>query len=147
MSGGARYLLDTNIVSETRKTRAGERVIAFLGAVDASSLFISALTVGELRKGVEIKRRADPDAAARIGTWVEGIELAFADHILPVDSRVARRWGELSAERSRPVIDTLIAATALAHGLTLVTRDTGDRRGINLAVIDPWQAPQSSNVP
>lgn len=140
MSGGVRYLLDTNVVSETRKAQADARVMAFLAAADAESLFVSALTIGELRKGVEIRRRADADAATRIGAWVEGIEQTFADRILPVDTAVARCWGELSADRSRPVIDTLIAATALVHGLTLVTRDVGDMRGIDLAMIDPWQA-------
>jgi predicted nucleic acid-binding protein len=139
LNGGVRYLLDTNVVSETRRARGDERVMAFLAAADALSLFISVLTMGELRKGVEIKRRSDPGAADRIGTWVEGIEQTFADRILPVDSAVARRWGELSADRSRPVINTLIAATALVHGLTLVTRNTADIRGIDLTVIDPWK--------
>jgi predicted nucleic acid-binding protein len=139
LSGGVRYLLDTNVVSETRKAGADERVMAFLAAADASSLFISALTMGELHRGVEIKRRSDPDAAGRIGAWVEGIERSFADRVLPVDAEVARRWGELSADRSRPVIDTLIAATALVHGLTLVTRNAVDMRGIELAIIDPWK--------
>lgn len=140
MNGRARYLLDTNIVSETRKVRADARVMAFLAASDTSSLFVSALTLGELRKGVEAKRRVDPAAAARIAEWVDSIESTFADRILSVDSAVARRWGELSAERSRPVIDTLIAATALVHRLTLVTRNAADVRGIEVATIDPWTA-------
>lgn len=135
-----RYLLDTNVVSETRKVRADEHVMSFLAMADTSSLFISALTVGELRKGVEIKRTEDPDAATRIGAWVDGIELTFADRILPIDTPVARLWGELSADRNRPVIDTLIAATALAHDLTLVTRNTRDLEGINVQLIDPWRA-------
>ncbi len=140
MTEVAGYLLDTNVVSETRRIRADERVVAFLTSVDAAKLFISVLTLGELRRGVEIKRRGDPDAATRIGAWVDGIESTFADRILPIDTPVARLWGELSADRKHPVVDTLIAATALAWDLTLVTRNVGDLAGINISIIDPWQA-------
>ncbi|MPZ19377.1 MAG: PIN domain-containing protein [Luteitalea sp.] len=127
------------VLSETRKRRANERVMAFLAAAEASSLFISALTVGELRKGVDMKRRTDPDAAAQIGNWVDGLELTFADRILPIDAPAARRWGELSADRSRPVIETLIAATALVHDCTLVTRNTSDVEDLGVPLLDPWQ--------
>ena len=138
MSGGRGYLLDTNIVSETRKPHMNERVRAFLSDVDASSLYLSVLTVGELRKGVEIKRKSDPDSAALLSGWVDGLEQSFNDRIITIDGAVARRWGELSSDRSRPVIDTLIAATALTHGLTLVTRNTKDLQGIELPLLDPW---------
>ena len=111
-----RYLIDTNVISETRKSRADSGVIAFLSAADAAGLFLSVLTLGELRKGVAAKRRTDPVAADQLGAWVDGIETTFADRVLPVDAAAARRWGELSASRSLPVIDTLIAATAISHG-------------------------------
>ncbi|PWB78858.1 MAG: hypothetical protein C3F11_21955 [Methylocystaceae bacterium] len=78
--------------------------------------------MGELRKGVAAKRRTDPDAADQLGAWVDGIETTFADRVLPIDAATARRWGELSANRSLPVIDMLVAATAISHGLTLVIR-------------------------
>ena len=81
MSAG--YLLDTNIVSETRKARANSGVMSFLSAADAAGLFLSVLTLGELRKGVEIKRRTDPGAADRLGAWVDGIETIFADRTFP----------------------------------------------------------------
>ncbi|MPY87760.1 MAG: PIN domain-containing protein [Luteitalea sp.] len=139
MRESRRYLLDTMVVSETRKVRADPRIVSFLSAADASSLFISVLTVGELRKGVEVKRRTDPDAAARIGSWVDGIELSFVDRVLPIDTPTARRWGEISADRTRPVIDTLIAATALVHGCTLVTRNTNDVQETGVPLIDPWR--------
>jgi predicted nucleic acid-binding protein len=138
LSGGVRYLLDTNVVSETRKTRPDKRVTGLLAAADASGLFLSVLTVGELRRGVAAKRRSDPDAAAHIAAWVDDLETNFADRILPIDTAIAKVWGELSAHRSRPVVDTLIAATALVHDLTLVTRNTEDVRGIAMSVIDPW---------
>lgn len=134
------YLLDTNVISETRKTNADSGVTAFLSAADAAGLFLSVLTLGELRKGVEGKRRTDPAAADRLGAWVDDIETVFADRVLPVDAAAARLWGELSAARSLPVIDTLIAATAIGHGLTLVTRNTRDVASTGVPLIDPWQA-------
>jgi predicted nucleic acid-binding protein len=136
----AGYLLDTNIISETRRTRADSGVMAFLSAAEGTGLFLSVLTLGELRKGVETKRRTDPVAADRLGAWVDGIETMFADRVLPVDMAAARRWGELSAGRSLPVIDTLIAATALGRGLTLVTRNTRDVESTGVPLVDPWQA-------
>jgi toxin FitB len=136
---GAGYLLDTNVLSETRKTRADGGVTAFLAAADADGLFLSVLTLGELRKGVEAKRRSDPVAADRLGAWVDGIETMFADRVLPVDAAAARLWGELSANRTLPVIDTLIAATAIGHGLTLVTRNTSDVEQTGVPLLDPWQ--------
>lgn len=138
MTGGAGYLLDTNILSETRRARAEPRVMSFLSAADPARLFISALTVGELRKGVAIKRRSDAGIAARLGAWVDTLEAGFADRILPVDAAVATLWGELSADRPRPVVDTLLAATALAHDLTLVTRNAGDMAGTGVPVVNPW---------
>jgi toxin FitB len=135
----AGYLLDTNVISETRKTRADTGVMSFLSAADAAGLFLSALTLGELRRGVEAKRQTDPVAADRLAAWVDGIETTFTDRVLPVDAAVARYWGELSASRSRPVIDTLIAATAISHGLTLVTRNIRNVESTGVPLVDPWQ--------
>ena len=138
----AGYLLDTNVISETRKTRADKSVIAFLGAADTVALFLSVLTLGELRKGVEAKRRTDLAAADRLGAWVDDIETIFADRVLPVDAATARRWGELSVARNLPVIDTLIAATAIGHDLTLVTRNTRDVELTGVRFVDPWVLPE-----
>jgi predicted nucleic acid-binding protein len=134
------YLLDTNVLSETRRVRAHSGVVAFLAGTDTADLFLSALTLGELRKGVEGKRRTDPVSADRLGAWVDEIEAMFADRVLPVDIAIARRWGELSAGRSLPVIDTLIAATAIGHGLTLVTRNTRDVAPTGVEVLNPWMS-------
>jgi toxin FitB len=133
------YLLDTNVLSETRKKLADERVMRFLSSAEPSVLFLSVLTLGELRKGVALKGRSDPSAARALGSWVDGLEFSFADRILGMDAATARLWGELSAQRPRPVVDTLLAATAVVHGLTLVTRNTVDVLDTGVTLLDPWK--------
>jgi hypothetical protein len=132
-------LLDTNVLSETRKKKADQGVMAFLQSCDASALYISVLTLGELRKGVVAKRRNDANGAALLSSWVDGIELSFADRILGIDGPAARLWGEWSGERPRTVVDTLIAATAFTHELTLVTRNLRDVKGLPVKALDPWK--------
>jgi predicted nucleic acid-binding protein len=139
VSGSARYLLDTNVLSETRKHQANAGVLSFLSAQDSEALYICVMTMGELRKGVEMKRKTDQDAAQRLSDWVDGLEHMYADRIVPIDSAAARLWGELSSDKSRPVVHTLLAATALVRQLTLVTRDTADLTGIPVQLLDPWQ--------
>ncbi len=138
MSAPVCYLLDTNVLSETRKKQADAGVMAFLKAVDSPALYLSVLTIGELRKGVAAKKRIDPAAAKALAAWVEGLELGFADRILSIDAATARLWGDWSGERPRPVVDTLLAATAVQHGLTLVTRNTRDVSGIQVKLHNPW---------
>lgn len=138
MSGPKRYLLDTNILSETRRKKPEPRVIQFLSEAESSALYVSVLTLGELRKGVALKQRSDHAAARLLSEWVDGLEYSFADRVVGLDAATARVWGELSAERPRPVIDTLLAATAIVHRLTLVTRNTADIEGIAVKVLDPW---------
>lgn len=138
MSAPLQYLLDTNVLSETRRKQADEHVMSFLSSANASALYISVLTLGELRKGVTMKKQTDPGSAKKLAAWVDGLEYSFADHILGVDAAIARLWGELSAERPRPVIDTLLAATAIVHDLTLVSRNAADVRGIKVNLLNPW---------
>jgi predicted nucleic acid-binding protein len=111
----AGYLLDTNVISETRRVKANPKVTAFIALAPANELFVSALTVGELWKGVALKRRTDEAAGEQLAGWVQGIETLFANQVIPVDAAVARIWGELCAAKSLPVIDAAIAATALAQ--------------------------------
>jgi len=139
VSAKLQYLLDTNVLSETRKKNADQRILEFLSTAEPAALYISVLTLGELRKGVALKARSDPGAAKRIGDWVDGLELGFADRIIGIDGRTARLWGELSAERPRPVVDTLLAATAVVHELTFVTRNTSHVKDIKVRVLDPWE--------
>jgi len=134
-----RYLLDTNILSETRKKRADERVLAFLSDAAPTSLYLSCLSLGELRKGVALKMKSDPSAAKAIAGWVDGLETNFADRILDVDTASAKLWGEWSAQRPRPVVDTLLAATALIHGLVFVTRNESDVQDLPVKVFNPWR--------
>lgn len=138
MSQPIQYLLDTSILSESRKKKPEEKVIAFLTNANPLAIYVSVLTLGELRKGIAQKRRTDPTAATVLGAWVDGLELSFADRILGIDAATARIWGELSAQRPRPVIDTLLAATAIAHGLTLVTRNTSDVQDIDVKLHNPF---------
>lgn len=85
-----------------------------------------------------MKRRNDPVAAMRIEVWVDSLESTYVERILPLDLPVARLWGVLSADRTRPIVDTMIAATALVHDLTLVTRNTAHVQGLSLALLNPW---------
>lgn len=139
MSRGVQYLLDTNVISETRKKQADRQVMSFLSAADPSSLNLSVLSLGELRKGIALKKASDPEMARQLEAWVEGLEYSFADRILGIDAAVSKVWGDLSAQRSRPVIDTLLAATAIVHGLTFVTRNISDVEGTHVKVFDPWK--------
>ncbi len=138
MNGRIEYLLDTNVLSETRKRKADAGVISFLENAEAAALYISVLTLGELRKGVAAKGHSDSGAAKSLGGWVDGLEYSFAERILGIDAPTARLWGEWSAERPRPVVDTLLAATAVSRGMTLVTRNVSDLRGIKMKLLNPW---------
>jgi len=140
VSAPVAYLLDTNVLSETRKKKADPGVMAFLQATDSSALYLSVLTLGELRKGIAVKRRTDLTAARALAGWVEGLEFGFTDRILPIDGATARLWGEWSGDRPRPVIDTLLAATAAKHALTFVTRNTRDISGLPVKVHNTWTA-------
>jgi predicted nucleic acid-binding protein len=139
MSERLAYLLDTNVLSETRKKRADAGVISFLQAAEASSLYISVLTLGELRKGVAKKKLEDPEAARRLAEWVDGLEFSFADRMIGIDTAIARLWGDWSGNRPRAVVDTLLAATAVKHGLSLVTRNIRDVRDIPVKLLNPWK--------
>ncbi|MFT9000027.1 MAG: type II toxin-antitoxin system VapC family toxin [Acetobacter syzygii] len=146
MTPGRRYLLDTNILSETRRSRADKKVMNFLASLNPESLYTSVLTVGELRKGVAVRCRTDPETGASLGAWVDALEHSFADRIIPIDISISRLWGELSSGRTRPVVDTLIAATAMTRGMILVTRNEGDVKGLDLEVINPWRSRKPFNV-
>lgn len=135
------YLVDTNVISETTRLQPEARVIEWLEATPTESLHISALSLGEIRNGVE--RLAAGERLEALRRWLEHDLVAwFEDRVLGVDAGVADRWGRLraaTAAQPLPAIDGLIAATALHHGLRLVTRNESDFRRTGVEVINPWR--------
>ena len=133
------YLLDSNVLSELRRKTPDAAVLEWFARRPASTLYLSVLTFGELRKGIE----GVPDAKRRMALtdWLEtDLPAFFAGRILPVDAQVADRWGRLlsAAGRPLPAIDSLLAASAAQHGLSMVTRNSRDFADLGLDVINPW---------
>ena len=134
------YLIDTNIISEIRKgARCDARVSAWYASVADEDLFLSTLVLGEIRKGVELARSRDADRALALERWLGDVEAAFDGRVLGIDNAVSDQWGRMSAIRPLPVIDGLLAATALTHGLTLVTRNDRDVAGLGAMVLNPFK--------
>lgn len=129
------FLLDTNVLSELRKgERANANVRGWFAGVDPDDLYLSVLVIGELRQGIESIRRRDARSAARLQRWLAQVVEQHADRVLPIDLAAADAWGHLNVPDRIPVIDGLLAATALVSNLTLVTRNVRDvkRTGVNL---------------
>jgi hypothetical protein len=134
------WLIDTNIISEVRKgLRCNPAVAAWWSSVEDRDLFLSTLTIGEIRKGVEAVRIRDPDKARALEAWLQAIVQTFGPRILGIDAAVADSWGRISAIRSVPVVDALLAATASVHGLVLVTRNATDVAGLGVRVLNPFE--------
>lgn len=134
-----KFLVDTNVLSELRKgPRANAGVLDWFRSVDAAALHLSVLVIGELRQGVERLRRRDSPAAAKLDRWLDELIERHADRTLPVDAAVADRWGRLNVPDPIPAVDGLLAATALVHSLTLVTRNTRDVRRTGVRHLDPF---------
>ena len=133
------YLVDTNVVSELRKKgRADRGVVDWVRAREPDELFISVLTIGELRRGAARVRRRDPDFGAALDRWVAQIAERFRDRILVVDHAIAERWGEATGRQTVPDVDGLIGATALVHGLTVVTRNVRHIAPTGARCLDPF---------
>jgi predicted nucleic acid-binding protein len=133
------YLLDTNIISEVRKRDPASGVTGWIAATAATDLHVSVLTLGEIEQGiVRLRIRGDQRQATSIEHWLRDIEEAFADRALPVTRSVAVEWGRRPADYPMPVIDSLIAATARAYGLTVVTRNAKDFERAGVPVLNPF---------
>jgi hypothetical protein len=133
------YLIDTNVVSELRKRdRANPPLREWFDAVESHELFLSVVTVGELRRGIEVIGRRDSAAAAAIARWLRTLIEGFGDRVLPIDRPVAEEWGRLTAGPGISPVDGFLAATARVHRLTLVTRNVKDVRHVDVHVVNPF---------
>jgi toxin FitB len=133
------YLVDTNVVSEARRgTRAA---VAWLKSVNPTDVHLSVITLGEIMRGIVLKEKSDPAAAAQLTAWLQTLRHHYADRILPITDQIAVEWGRIAALRPRGDADGLIAATAIVHDYMLVTRNVGDFEDTRATVINPWDLP------
>lgn len=131
------YLLDTNVISELRKNRPHGAVLEWVRKADATDIHLSALTLAEIQKGIEITREQDAHKAAEFEAWADMLERSF--NILPMDAKTFRIWARLMHKRSDTLYeDAMIAATAIANNLTVVTRNVRDFSPFGIAVLDPF---------
>ena len=134
------FLLDTNILSELRKgSRCDPNVLQWAVKESTQAHYISVLSLGEIRKGIERLRKKSPEKCAPLENWLEKLHTDYANCTIAIPAEISERWGELSSRRSLPVIDSLIAATALEFGLTLATRNTKDFDGLGISIVNPFQ--------
>jgi toxin FitB len=133
------YLLDTNVLSETRKRQPAAGVAEWITATPPSRLHVSVLTLGEIMRGIaRIRGRGDRRQASALERWLRDVEAGFEDRVLPVTLPVAAAWGRQQYARPLPVIDALIAATARVHGMTVVTRNAKDFEQAGVQVLNPF---------
>ncbi|MCL7454411.1 MAG: type II toxin-antitoxin system VapC family toxin [Anaerolineae bacterium] len=137
------FLLDTCVISELVAKQPNPRVVRWVDSIDEDKLFLSAITIGEIKRGIE--KLADSSRRSALAEWLEGdLLIRFTDRILPIDIPVVLVWGQLTAElekqgRRMPAIDSLIAATCLQGGLDLVTRNESDFAHSGVTIINPWE--------
>ena len=132
------FLLDTNIVSESRKPKPHGGVMAWLAAQESATLHISAMTIGELQRGIELTRVQDATRAGEIETWLE--QVIYSGQVLPMDAAVCREWARLMHGRSNTLAeDAFIAATAIVHRLTVATRNVRDFKALGVKTLNPFE--------
>lgn len=132
------YLLDTVVISETAKRRPTRQVEGWLDRQDSNALFLSVVTLGEIQHGIATVRRRDPAFAQRLSDWLVRLRGSYADRVLPLTMEVALRWGALCAEIGHKDVDLMIAATALEHDLTVVTRNRRHFQDTGVKLFDPF---------
>jgi predicted nucleic acid-binding protein len=133
------FLLDTNVISELTRKRPSAKVVGWLQSVASADLFLSVISLGEIRKGIELKRARDPNGAVQLETWLQAIVLRYRSRLLGFDEEAADRWGRImAAVPTVPIEDGQLAATALRHGLTLVTRNVRHAARTGVPHFDPF---------
>jgi predicted nucleic acid-binding protein len=132
------FLLDTVLLSELRKAKPSRKVVRWVQAQKPEALFVSVVSIGEIERGIEMARKSDAAFAAELELWLEALLRLYDDQVLPVSANAARLWGRLSAKLGHDGVDLLIAATALTHGLTVVTRNAKHFAPTGVAVINPF---------
>ena len=132
------YLIDTVVLSELRRPRRDARLAAWIARQRTTDLFVSVVTIGEIERGISQQRATDPDLAARLAAWLDRVLALYGERVLPVDLQMARRWGQLSAALGNDSADLMISATALEHGLTVVTRNVSDFEPTGVATLNPF---------
>jgi toxin FitB len=130
------YLVDTNIVSEARRSR--REAVDWLRSVNPETIHLSVITIGEIVRGAELKRRSDPAAAEHLLGWLKVLRADYGGRLLPISDAIAAEWGRLAAVRPRGDADGLIGATAIVHGLAIVTRNIRDFEDVGVKVINPF---------
>ena len=134
-----KFLLDTNIISEIRKRdRADGRVARWVARTPVMEIGTSVIVLAEIRRGIELKRRSDPEQAASLDRWFAQMRSRLGDRVLPIDESIAETWARLSVPDPLPLIDGLLAATAKVHGLTLVTRNVADISRTGVSLLNPF---------
>jgi predicted nucleic acid-binding protein len=134
------YLLDTNTLSELRKRKPDPQVTHWFDVTPNAELYLSCLSIGEIRRGIERLRRKDEVQAKAIERWLTGLHVLYRDRIVPVNIEITERWGRISAAATLPAIDGLLAATALVRDWTIVTRNTTDFARSGARMLNPWEA-------
>ena len=134
------YLLDTDVLSALRKRRRDPDVVAWIGSVAPSDLFLSVVTIGEVERGIERQRKVNPDFAEALARWLDVTLGTYGERVLPLTVTIARRWGRLAAQIGNQGIDLAIAATALEHGLIVATGNTSDFEPTGVGILNPFNA-------
>ena len=132
------YLIDTVVLSELRKPQRDAGLASWIERQRTTDLFVSVITIGEIERGIARQRARDPDFAAALAAWLDRVLALYGERILPFDLQIARRWGQLSAALGNDSADLMISATALEHGLTVVTRNVSDFERTGVATLNPF---------
>ena len=139
------FLINTDVLSALAKRRRNVNVENWIGRQRSSDLFLSVIVIGEIERGIALQRAKDPNFAAMLARWLDQVLVVYGDRVLPFDLASARRWGQLSAAIGHNGADLQIAATALEHGLTVVTRNVSDFEPTGVSVLDPFDSPPRRN--